>query len=119
MSQQSFFHHCRNQVKLQQNLMYLATIADSQPQPPNMHAQPLSAMQQQQAMHGQIGMTSSSNSRLRMMHNEGNMGYGVTVASKQDMGSGDSSVGRGGGSNSRTDGGDKQLHLKRNDDEGN
>ncbi|KAK9292438.1 hypothetical protein L1049_020410 [Liquidambar formosana] len=28
-----------NQAKLQQNLMYLAAIADCQPQPPSMHAQ--------------------------------------------------------------------------------
>ncbi|KAF6175048.1 hypothetical protein GIB67_039596 [Kingdonia uniflora] len=138
--------------------MYLAAIADSQPQPPTMHAQfpnavaqqsaymqqhqhqqaqqmmpqslmaarasmlyaqPLSAMQQQQAMHGQLGMSSSGNSGLHMMHNEGNVGYGVTVASKQDMGSGGSGDGRGGGSNSGTDGGGEQLYLKRNDDEGN
>ncbi|KAF6151009.1 hypothetical protein GIB67_016487 [Kingdonia uniflora] len=87
---QSFFHHCRNQSKLQQNLMYLAAIADSQPQPPTMHAH------QQQAMHGQIGMSFSGNSGLHMMHNEGNVGYGVTVVTKQDMGSGDSGDGRGG-----------------------
>lgn len=29
----------RNQAKLQRNLMYLAAIADSQPQPPNVHSQ--------------------------------------------------------------------------------
>ncbi|KAF6141280.1 hypothetical protein GIB67_024364 [Kingdonia uniflora] len=132
---QSFFHHYRNQAKLHRNLMYLAAIADSQPQPPTMHAQfpntvaqqsaymqqhqhqqaeqmlpqslmaapasmlytqPLSAMQQQQAMHDQIGMSSSGNSGFHMMHNEGNVGNGVTVATKQDMGSGDSGHGRGG-----------------------
>ncbi|KAF6134179.1 hypothetical protein GIB67_013576 [Kingdonia uniflora] len=126
-----------NQVKLERNLMYLATITDSQPLPPTMHAQfpnavaqqsaymqqhqhqhqqaqqmmpqslmaalasmfytqPLSAMQQQQAMHDQIGMSSSGNNELRMMHNKGNVGYRVTVATKQDMGSGDSGDGRGG-----------------------
>ncbi|KAF6148214.1 hypothetical protein GIB67_011989, partial [Kingdonia uniflora] len=47
-------------------------------------------------MHGQIGMSSSGNSKLYMMHNEGNVGYGVTVVTKQDMGSGDSGDGRGG-----------------------
>ncbi|KAF6151709.1 hypothetical protein GIB67_001992 [Kingdonia uniflora] len=47
-------------------------------------------------MHGQIGMSFSGNSGLYMMHNEGNVGYGVIVATKQDMGSGDSSDGRGG-----------------------
>lgn len=30
---------CRNQAKLQRNLMYLAAIADSQPQPPSLHSQ--------------------------------------------------------------------------------
>ncbi|XP_058105586.1 GRF1-interacting factor 1-like [Magnolia sinica] len=37
----------QNQIKLQQNLMYLAAIADSQPQPPPMHSQfpPNAAMQ--------------------------------------------------------------------------
>ena len=33
------FHVIRNQARLQRNLMYLAAIADSQPQPPTMHAQ--------------------------------------------------------------------------------
>ncbi|TQD68744.1 hypothetical protein C1H46_045723 [Malus baccata] len=32
-------NYCRNQARLQQNLMYLATIADSQPQPPTMYPQ--------------------------------------------------------------------------------
>ncbi|KAF6155986.1 hypothetical protein GIB67_039317 [Kingdonia uniflora] len=53
-----------------------------------LYTQPLSAMQQQQAIHGQIGISSSGNSGLHMMHNEGNTGYGVIVASKQDMGCG-------------------------------
>ncbi|XP_049379573.1 GRF1-interacting factor 1-like isoform X2 [Solanum stenotomum] len=39
-----------SQAKLQRNLMYLAAIADSQPQPPNMHSQGgAHYMQQQQA----------------------------------------------------------------------
>ncbi|XWS58380.1 hypothetical protein CRYUN_Cryun08bG0029300 [Craigia yunnanensis] len=33
------FDCCRNQARLQRNLMYLAAIADSQPQPPTVHAQ--------------------------------------------------------------------------------
>ncbi|KAF6149538.1 hypothetical protein GIB67_003686 [Kingdonia uniflora] len=84
-----------------------------------LYTKPLSAMQQQQAIHGQIGMSSNGNSGIHMMHNKGNVGYGVTVASKQDMGSGDYGDGRGGGSNSGTDGGGEQLYLKINDDEGN
>ncbi|KAK4273571.1 hypothetical protein QN277_021948 [Acacia crassicarpa] len=86
-----------NQARLQRNLMYLAAIADSQPQPPNVPGQyqsgggmmqqgtqymqgqqmtqqqlmaarssllyaqqPYSALQQQQALHSQLGMTSSA-----------------------------------------------------------
>ena len=35
----SSLYCCRNQARLQRNLMYLAAIADSQPQPPTMHGQ--------------------------------------------------------------------------------
>ncbi|KAF9605308.1 hypothetical protein IFM89_015924 [Coptis chinensis] len=68
-----------NQARLQRNLMYLAAIADSQPQPPNVHAQYSGApmqpamQQQQQAMHGQLGMSSGGSSGLDMMH-EGSVG---------------------------------------------
>ncbi|KAF6149499.1 hypothetical protein GIB67_003647 [Kingdonia uniflora] len=61
-----------------------------------LYTQPLSAKQQQQAMHSQIGMSSIGNSGLHMIHNEGNVGYRVIVVTKQDMGSGDSGNGRGG-----------------------
>ncbi|KAG2693976.1 hypothetical protein I3760_08G119900 [Carya illinoinensis] len=123
-----------NQARLQRNLMYLAAIADSQPQPPNMHGQfssggimqpgaqymhhqqaqqmtpqslmaarssmygqqPFSALQQQQALHSQLGMSSSG--------------------SKQDIGNAGSAEGRGGSSVSRdVDGGDT-LYLKAADD---
>ncbi|PIA45274.1 hypothetical protein AQUCO_01700663v1 [Aquilegia coerulea] len=159
-----------NQARLQRNLMYLAAIADSQPQPPNMHAQysnagippgahylqhqqaqqmtqqslmaarsnmlyaqPITGMQQQQAMHSQLGMSSGGNSGLHMMHNEGSMGGsgalgsysdygrgsggGVTIASKQDGGSG-SGEGRGGNSGGQSADGGESLYLK-NSDEGN
>ncbi|KAL5712220.1 hypothetical protein ACHQM5_014411 [Ranunculus cassubicifolius] len=158
-----------NQARLQRNLMYLAAIADSQPQPPTMHgqysnagvqpgshymqhqqaqqmsqqslmaarssmlyAQPLSAMQQQQAMHSQLGMNSGGNSGgLHMMHSEGGNGgfpdfgrgsggdgmqsgsRGVTIASKQDVGSGGSGGGNSGGQSG--DGGES-LYMKNNDD---
>lgn len=102
-----------NQARLQRNLMYLAAIADSQPQPPPMHAQfppsvtmqsgarylqhqqaqqmtpqslmaarssmlyggqqPLSALQQQ-ALHSQLGMSSSTNNGLHLLHGESGMG---------------------------------------------
>lgn len=157
------------QARLQRNLMYLAAIADSQPQPPTMHqysnagvqpgghylqhqqaqqmnqqslmaarssmlyAQPLSAMQQQQAMHSQLGMGSSGNSGLHMMHSEGSGGFpdfgrnsggdglqvgsrGVTIASKQDMGSGGSGDGRGGSSGGQSGDGGESLYMKNGDD---
>ncbi|GFQ01470.1 grf1-interacting factor 1 [Phtheirospermum japonicum] len=99
-----------NQARLQRNLMYLAAIADSQPQPPTMHssqypgggvlqpgthymqqqqqqmtpqslmaarssmfygAQPYpSLQQQQQALHGTLGMSSSGGSSGLMLQGE-------------------------------------------------
>ncbi|KAK9281279.1 hypothetical protein L1049_004176 [Liquidambar formosana] len=103
-----------NQAKLQQNLMYLAAIADCQPQPPSMHAQfsaganymqqqqsqqmmpqsllaarsPMlygqqqlySALQQQQAFHSQLGMSSAGTSGVHMLHSETNVRGGGTSA---------------------------------------
>ncbi|OVA05285.1 SSXT [Macleaya cordata] len=174
-----------NQARLQRNLMYLAAIADSQPQPPTMHAQfpnavvqqgahymqhqqaqsmmpqslmaarssmlypqqPLSAMQQQQALHSQLGMSSGGNNNgLHMMHSEGSMGggngamggggfpdfgrntageglqggsRGVTVASKHEVGSGGSAEGRGGNSGGQGGEGGEGMYLKGGDEEGN
>ncbi|XP_039051822.1 GRF1-interacting factor 1-like [Hibiscus syriacus] len=96
-----------NQSRLQQNLMYLAAIADAQPQPPTVHAQfpsggimqtggghymphqqaqpqslmasrasmlyaqqPFSSLQQQQAMHGQVGMSSGGNTGFNILQSE-------------------------------------------------
>ncbi|KAL2345812.1 hypothetical protein Fmac_007097 [Flemingia macrophylla] len=165
-----------NQARLQRNLMYLAAIADSQPQPPTMTGQyppsgimqqgghymqaqqaqqmtpqqlmaarssllylqqPYSALQQQQAMHNQLGVSSG----LHMMQSEGNnvnvgpgsssiggsggfpdfirgstgeglhsAGRGIIGSSKQDIGG--SSDGRGGSSGE----GGETLYLKSADD---
>lgn len=163
-----------NQARLQRNLMYLAAIADSQPQPPTMHAQyPSSGMMQpgahymqhqqaqqmtpqslmaarssmlytqqpfpalqQQALHGQLGMSSGGSSGLHMMQGDigsaggsGQLGAGgfpdfgrgsageglhrgMASGSKQDIGSSGSAEGRGGSSG---DGGET-LYLKSADD---
>lgn len=172
-----------NQARLQRNLMYLAAIADSQPQQqPSVHAQfppsgvmqpgahymqhqqaqqmsqqslmaarssmlynqqPYSALQQQQALHSQLGMGgggSGGSSGLHMLQNEasnagggngalgaggfpdfgrGNSGEGLQAASR-GMGGGGSKhdeSGRGGG-NSGGQGGDggETLYLKSADD---
>ncbi|XP_010246297.1 PREDICTED: GRF1-interacting factor 1-like isoform X2 [Nelumbo nucifera] len=164
-----------NQARLQRNLMYLAAIADSQPQPPTMHTQPgahymqhqqaqqmtpqslmaarssilyaqqpLSALQQQQALHSQLGMSSSANSGLHMLHNDAGVGgngalgpggfpdfgrsasgeglhaasRGVTIASKQDVAGPGSADGRGGNPGQGGDG-SEPLYLKGAEDEGN
>ncbi|KAK2637888.1 hypothetical protein Ddye_025683 [Dipteronia dyeriana] len=166
-----------NQARLQRNLMYLAAIADSQPQPPTMHSQQFpssgvmqpgghymqhqqaqqispqsimaarssmmytqqqfSALQQQQGMHGQLGMSSGGGTGLHMLQSEGsaaggngglggggfpdfNRGSsgegmhgrgGIAGGSKQDIGN---SEGRGGSSGGQ-DGGET-LYLKGGDD---
>ncbi|KAL5566913.1 hypothetical protein UlMin_030077 [Ulmus minor] len=166
-----------NQARLQRNLMYLAAIADSQPQPPTMHSQysssglvqpgahymqqhqqaqqmsqqslmaarssmlynqqPFSALQQQ-ALHGQLGMSSGANTGLHMLQGDaGNAGSsgtlgtgfpdfsrgsageglhrGMAGGSKQEMGSAGSSEGRGGSSGG--DGG--ETHYLKVSDDGN
>ncbi|XP_061340491.1 GRF1-interacting factor 1 [Gastrolobium bilobum] len=166
-----------NQARLQRNLMYLAAIADSQPQPPTMPGQyppggmmqqgahylqgqqaqqltqqqlmaarssllytqqPYSALQQQQALHSQLGMNSGGGSQgLHMLHGDGNnvnvggsatmssggfpdfargssgeglhsAGRGIIGSSKHDIGS--SSEGRNAGE------GGENLYLKSADD---
>ncbi|XP_041022328.1 GRF1-interacting factor 1-like [Juglans microcarpa x Juglans regia] len=170
-----------NQARLQRNLMYLAAIADSQPQPPTMHGQfpsggimqpgaqymhhqqaqqmtpqslmaarssmygqqSFSALQQQQALHSQLGMSSGGSAGLHMLQNDANhaggngaLGLGgfpdfgrgssgeglqggsrgIAGGSKQDIGNAGSAEGRGGSSASRdVDGGDT-LYLKAADD---
>lgn len=147
-----------NQARLQRNLMYLAAIADSQPQPATMHSQypqssmmqsgaqylqqqqqqsmtpqalmaarssmlysqqAYSALQQSQALHSQMGMSSAGSSGLNMLqgdpHSAGlgggysDFGRVVTVAGKQDIGSAE---GRGGNSGD----GSEALYLKSGDD---
>ncbi|PSR98023.1 GRF1-interacting factor like [Actinidia chinensis var. chinensis] len=166
-----------NQARLQRNLMYLAAIADSQPQPPTMQFSPSGmiqpgahylqhqqaqqmtpqslmaarssalysqqqflALQQQQAMHSQLGMSSGGSSGLHMMQSEANStggssgavsfpvfalgsageglqtatGRGMVGGSKQEMGSAE---GRGGGSGGHHGGdGSENLYLKAGDD---
>lgn len=149
-----------NQAKLQRNLMYLAAIADSQPQAPAVHSQyPLggvmqsgshymnqhqqaqqmspqalmaarssmlysqqqySSLQQQAAMHNQLGMNSGGGSSgLHMLQSDSNSGGGSgshlgiggfpDFTRKQDIGlAGSTTEGRG-------DGGET-LYLKSADD---
>ncbi|KAL2227512.1 GRF1-interacting factor 1 isoform X1 [Sesamum indicum] len=164
-----------NQARLQRNLMYLAAIADSQPQPPTMHSQyaaggilqpgahylqhqqaqqmtpqslmaarssmlygtqPYPSLQQQQALHSQISMSSGGSGGLLLQgepHSaggSGSLGGGgfpdfvrstpgdglqtssrtMASGSKQDMGSNVSAEGRGG-----SDGGET-LYLKSAED---
>ncbi|GAB4836035.1 GRF-interacting factor 1 [Ancistrocladus abbreviatus] len=163
-----------NQARLQRNLMYLAAIADSQPQPSTMHSQyptgmmqtgahymqhqqaqsmtpqalmaarssmlysqqPYAALQQQQVLHGQIGMSAGGTSGLNMLHGEANgagsssallsdfgraatgegMHAGGRILSKQDIGNAGSADGRG--SNLGGHGGEcgESLYLKSSDD---
>ncbi|KAM7269651.1 hypothetical protein ACFE04_025148 [Oxalis oulophora] len=147
-----------NQARLQRNLMYLAAIADSQPQPPTMHSQysssgmvqqgytqhqqgqmtpqsilaarssmmynqqPYASLQQQQALHSQLGMSSGGTTGLHMLQGEGNAtGTGgfpdFGRGGKQDMGSSGSAEGRGGGNNGGQVGdGGETLYLKVSDD---
>ncbi|KAK3017028.1 hypothetical protein RJ639_006766 [Escallonia herrerae] len=167
-----------NQARLQRNLMYLAAIADAQPQPPTMHSQfpsggvmqsgghylqhqqaqqmtpqavmaarssmlysqqPYSALQQQQALHSQLGMSSSASSGLHMLQGESNSaggsggplgggvfadfgrghgneglhasGRGMAGGSKQDIGNA-GSEGRGGNSGGHGGDGGETLYLK-------
>ncbi|KAF8392248.1 hypothetical protein HHK36_022590 [Tetracentron sinense] len=106
--------------------------------------QPLSALQQQQALHSQLGMSSGGNNGLHMLHSEANAhsalgtgnfaelgrgtageglqaaSRGVTVASKQDVRSSGSAEGRGGG-NSGVQGvdGGESMYLKGAAEDGN
>ncbi|KAA8539018.1 hypothetical protein F0562_025710 [Nyssa sinensis] len=170
-----------NQARLQRNLMYLATIADSQPQAPTMHSQfppggimqpgahylqhqqaqqmtqqslmaarssmlysqqPFSALQQQQALHNQLGMSSSGSSGIHMLQSEANSGgsgplgaggfpefgrgssgeglqgsgRGLAGGSKQDIGSVGSAEGRGGSSGGHGGDGGETLYLKAAED---
>ncbi|RZB65083.1 hypothetical protein D0Y65_041226 [Glycine soja] len=110
----------RNQSRLQRNLVYLAAIADSQPQP-----SPLAVLQQQQGMHNQLGMSSSGSQGLHMLQSEAtNVGGNVTIGTgggfpdfvrigsgKQDIGI--SSEGRRGNSSGHSgDGGETLNYLK-------
>ncbi|KAI4301947.1 hypothetical protein L6164_035179 [Bauhinia variegata] len=169
-----------NQARLQRNLMYLAAIADSQPQPPTMAGQyppggimqqgahymqaqqmsqqslmaarssllyaqqPYSALQQQQALHSQLGMSSSGSPGLHMLQSEANnvggsatigsgafpdfvrssTGEGLQGASRGIIGTGKpdigtSAEGRGGNSGGHTGEGGETLYLKAADDHGN
>ncbi|XP_028063678.1 GRF1-interacting factor 1 isoform X2 [Camellia sinensis] len=157
--------------------MYLAAIADSQPQPPTMHSQfppsgimqpgghylqqhqqaqqmtpqslmaarssmlysqqQFSALQQQQALHSQLGMSSGGSSGLHMLQSEANssgttggalgaggfpdFGRGSTGEGLQASGRGKqeigSSEGRGGGSSGGNGGeGGESLYLKAGED---
>ncbi|KAG9145350.1 hypothetical protein Leryth_008279 [Lithospermum erythrorhizon] len=108
--------------RLQQNLMYLAAIADSQPQPPTMHSpfatvgmtsahymqpeqaqqlsqqtlmaarssmlysqQAYSSLQQQQALHSQLGM-SSGGSGLNILQSEGHAGGSAALRNTSSPG---------------------------------
>ncbi|XP_039067249.1 GRF1-interacting factor 1-like isoform X1 [Hibiscus syriacus] len=172
-----------NQARLQRNLMYLAAIADSQPQPPAVHTQfptggimqpgaghymqhqqaqqmtqqslmaarssmlyaqqPFSALQQQQqALHGQLGMSSGGSTGLHRLQTDsssaggsgalggggfpdfgrGASGEGIhggrpmAGGSKLDIGSAGSVEVRGGSSGGQGGDGGETLYLKATDD---
>ncbi|GLT80871.1 hypothetical protein SLA2020_522820 [Shorea laevis] len=165
-----------NQARLQRNLMYLAAIADSQPQPPTIHAQfssggimqpgspymqhqqaqqmtqqsliaarssmlyaqqPFSGLQQQQALHNQLGMSSGGSTGLHLLQSEastaggsgalgaggfpdfgrGSSGEGMHAGgSKQDIRTAGSTEGRGGSSGGQGSDGGETLYLKAADD---
>ncbi|KAJ8770436.1 hypothetical protein K2173_017902 [Erythroxylum novogranatense] len=163
-----------NQARLQRNLMYLAAIADSQPQPATVHSQypsggimqpgahymqqqqaqqmtqqsylaarssllytqqPYSALQQHQALHSQLGISSGGSTGLHMLQGEANTtaggalgaggfpdfsrdgsGRGMAGGSNQDIGSGGSSEGRGGSSGGQSGDGGETVYLKASDD---
>ncbi|XP_021677980.2 GRF1-interacting factor 1 isoform X2 [Hevea brasiliensis] len=164
-----------NQARLQRNLMYLAAIADSQPQPPTMHAQfpsssimqpgapymqhqqaqqmtpqslmaarssmlytqqQFAALQQQQALHSQLGLSSGGSPGLHMLQSEAGTaggsgglgaggfpdfgrdagGRGMACGSKQDIGSAVPTEGRGGNSGGGGSDGGETLYLKSADD---
>ncbi|KHN25501.1 hypothetical protein glysoja_044300 [Glycine soja] len=105
--------------------MYLAAIADSQPQPSPLAGQPFSVLQQQQGMHNQLGMSSSGSQGLHMLQSEAtNVGGNATIGTgggfpdfvcigsgKQDIGI--SGEGRGGNSSGHSgDGGETLNYLK-------
>ncbi|XP_059665780.1 GRF1-interacting factor 1-like [Cornus florida] len=168
-----------NQARLQRNLMYLAAIADSQPQQPTMHSQfppsgsmqptgahylqhqqaqqmtpqsfmaarssmlygqqPFSTLQQQQALHSQLGMSSGGSSGIHMLQSEANSaggsgpvgaggfpdfgrstsgeglqasGRGMVMGSKHDIGTAGSAEGRGGSLGSHGGDGGETLYLR-------
>ncbi|XP_042047856.1 GRF1-interacting factor 1-like [Salvia splendens] len=131
-----------NQARLQRNLMYLAAIADSQPQPPTMHSQaggahylqqaqqqslmaarssmlygsqPYPSLQQQ-ALHNQLGMSSGG----LMLQGEPHSAAASSGLGFPDFVRGGSSDGRGMGkqdmgSEVRGDGGET-LYLRSSED---
>ncbi|RZB69226.1 hypothetical protein D0Y65_038831 [Glycine soja] len=114
-----------NLSRLQRNLMYLAAIADSQPQPSPLAGQPFSMLQQQPGMHNQLGISSIGRQGLHMLQSEAtNVGGNATIGAgggfpdfvrigsgKQDIGI--SGEGRGGNSNGHSgDGGETLNYLK-------
>uniref|UniRef100_A0A5B7AXT0 Putative GRF1-interacting factor 1-like n=1 Tax=Davidia involucrata TaxID=16924 RepID=A0A5B7AXT0_DAVIN len=155
-----------NQGRLQRNLMYLAAIADSQPQPPTMHSQqpgahylqhqqaqqmtqqslmaarssmlygqqPLSALQQQQALYSQFGMSSGGSSGIHMLQGEANSGGSGPLgaggfadfgrgtagdglqASGRGLAGGTKQDGRGGSSGGHGGDGGETLYLKAAED---
>lgn len=105
--------------------------------------QPFSALQQQQALHSQLGMSSSGSAGLHMLQGDGShvggsgaLGVGgfpdfgrgpagegmqggnrgMAGGSKQDIGSAGSAEGRGGSSTSHDVDGGETLYLKAADD---
>ncbi|PPS19261.1 hypothetical protein GOBAR_AA01324 [Gossypium barbadense] len=130
-----------NQARLQRNLMYLAAIADSQPQPPAVHPQRYYAARIR-TLHAAstnptdnaaitygltVGISSGGSTGLSMLQSEASTGGGsggfpdfahgggraITGGSKQDITSaGESAEGRGGSSGVQYDDGGQALYLK-------
>lgn len=98
--------------------------------------QPYSALQQQQALHSQIGMSSGGSAGLHILQSEASAaggsgalgaggfsdfgcdtgGRGMAGGSKQDIGSAGSTEGRGGSSGGQGGDGGETLYLKAADD---
>ncbi|CAH8390469.1 unnamed protein product [Eruca vesicaria subsp. sativa] len=95
-----------NQARLQRNLMYLAAIADSQPQPPSVHSQQYGSGGGG-LIQGEGGGGGSSG--LQMFQGEAG-GFHEFGRGKLETGSGE---GRGGSSG---DGGETLNYLKSSDD---
>ncbi|ONK67379.1 uncharacterized protein A4U43_C06F19560 [Asparagus officinalis] len=108
-----------NQAKLQRNLMYLAAIADSQPQVPTIAQQ----QQQQAAMHSQLAMSSGGNNSstggFTILHGEASIGGNGSMNSGGVFGDFGRSSGGKQETGSEGHGTETPMYLKGSEEEGN